>query len=87
MTWLDDFEADLLMMVQRDKPNAVKITDWEEEERSGGMWESCQYSETEVEVTFDCTSCGEEGHHEGRSNHTWSWRGGLAELMRELVRE
>jgi hypothetical protein len=53
MTWLDDFEADLLMMVQRDKPNAVKITDWEEEERSGGMWESCQYSETEVEVTFD----------------------------------
>ena len=88
MTWLDDFEADLLRMVQRDKPRAVKITDWAEETDEGGFCETCAYSQTIVEVTFECEGCGgKEGHSMSWRDHTWTWTGGLAQLMRELVKD
>lgn len=87
MTWLDDFEADLLRMVQRDKPHAVKITEWEEDEQSGGYCETCHYTETVVVVSFNCDECGTKDHFMSYSHHSWTWSGGLAELMRELVRE
>jgi hypothetical protein len=87
MTWLDGFKADLLRVVQQQKPHAVEITDWEEEERSGGYCETCAYTETIVEVTFKCDKCDERGHFMSYSDHMWTYSGGLAELMRMLVDE
>jgi uncharacterized paraquat-inducible protein A len=87
MTWLDEFEADLLKMVQQDNPEATSVVGWDEDSRSGGFCETCYYDETIVEVTFTCTSCHEPGHFMRADTHTWTWTGGLAELMRELVRE
>lgn len=88
MTWMDDFKADLLRLVQERKPNAVMVLDWEEDERSGGVCETCAYNETIVEVTFKCDKCDEgKGHFVTYKDHTWTWSGGLAELMRMLVDE
>ena len=84
---MDDFKADLLKLVQREKPNAVEVTDWEEDTRSGGYCETCSYDYIVVEVTFKCDRCDEKGHFMSYRDHTWEYQGDLAELMRALVDE
>lgn len=87
MTWMDEFKADLLKVVQDEEPRAVEITGWEQDTRSGGMCETCGYDETIVEVTFKCDRCDEKGHFMTYADHTWTYRGDLGELMRMLVDE
>ena len=87
MTWMDDFKADLLRLVQEQKPHAVEITDWEQDTRTGGYCETCRYDETIVNVTFKCDKCHEKGHFMAYGAHTWTYSGDLGELMRALVNE
>jgi hypothetical protein len=84
---MDDFKADLLKLVQRDKPGAVEITDWEEDSRMGGYCETCSYDYIVVEVTFKCENCDQKDHLMSHRDHMWEYQGNLAELMRALVYE
>ena len=84
---MDDFKADLLKLVQQTKPQAVEISDWDEDTRSGGYCETCSYDYIVVEVTFKCNHCHEKGHFISYTDHTWEFSGNLAELMRALVDE
>jgi hypothetical protein len=84
---MDDFKADLLKVVQEQKPHAVEITDWDQDTRSGGYCETCRYDETIVEVTFKCDMCDVKGHVMTYAEHSWVYSGDLGELMRMLVDE
>lgn len=84
MTWMDDFKMDLLTLVQKAKPEAVQVTDWDESIEAGGYCESCSYEEINVDVYYlcnvdGCKVCPRLG------GHIYSYKGSFAELMRELA--
>jgi hypothetical protein len=84
MAWIDDFKADLLLLVQKTKPEAVEVTDWDESIETGGYCESCSYEEISVDVYYQCNA---EGCRRCPTlgGHIYSYNGNFAELMKGLA--